>query len=271
MHTRKRLSLLFAACAAALIIAGGGSAITNGQPDEGRHPYVGLLVTFDTATGFFSACSGSLLSEDVFLTAGHCTDGADAAWVWFDEIWPASLASADAIGTAHTYDGYCVGCGKAGIQGDVGVVTFDAVPGSLPTQRASLPTPNRVDSLRNKTPIDFVGFGVTFQAKIPGNVLPPPPPPPYQRWDGLGTRLYAPSELVSSKSALSPEFLKLAMNPGGGSGGLCFGDSGGPALLGGTNTVLGINSFVNNWNCAGIGHAQRVDAPEVLEWIGGFL
>ena len=56
--------------------------------------------------------------------------------------------------------------------------------------------------------------------------------------------MYAPSELISGKFTHSDEFLKLALNPGGGSGGLCFGDSGGPDLLGGTNTVLGVNSYV---------------------------
>jgi hypothetical protein len=41
----------------------------------------------------------------------------------------------------------------------------------------------------------------------------------------------------------------LRANPGGGSGGTCFGDSGGPVLLGDTNIVLGVNSFVTNNNC----------------------
>jgi hypothetical protein len=61
------------------------------------------------------------------------------------------------------------------------------------------------------------------------------------------------------------------LNPGGGSGGLCFGDSGGPDLLAGTNVVLGVNSYVNNINCAGTGYSSRVDIPEVLEWINSFI
>ncbi len=50
-----------------------------------------------------------------------------------------------------------------------------------------------------------------------------------------------------------------------------FGDSGGPILLAGTRTVLGVNSFVNNWNCAGIGYAQRVDLTPILAWINSHL
>ena len=59
--------------------------------------------------------------------------------------------------------------------------------------------------------------------------------------------------------------------PGEGSGGTCFGDSGGPDLLAGTNTVLAVNSYVTNNNCSGVGYSFRVDTPEVLGWIGDFL
>jgi hypothetical protein len=64
---------------------------------------------------------------------------------------------------------------------------------------------------------------------------------------------------------------EVALNASGGSGGTCFGDSGGPDLLGGTNTVLAVNSYVTNVNCSGVGYSARVDVPEVLEWIEGFL
>jgi hypothetical protein len=65
--------------------------------------------------------------------------------------------------------------------------------------------------------------------------------------------------------------MRLSMNPGRGKGGLCFGDSGGPNLLTGTDTVLAVNSYVTNVNCAGVGYSARVDIPEVLAWIEGFL
>lgn len=72
------LLLLLAAIAPA-------AAITGGQPDGDGHPYSALLlvpgVTF---------CSGTLIDENVVLTAGHCT------WFWsntgdpelvIDEVW----------------------------------------------------------------------------------------------------------------------------------------------------------------------------------------
>ena len=88
-------------------------------------------------------------------------------------------------------------------------------------------------------------------------------------WTGLRNRLFAPSELVSGKFVHSADFMRLALNPGGGSGGTCFGDSGGPDLLAGTSTVLAVNSYVTNSNCSGVGYSERVDIPEILAWING--
>lgn len=79
-----------------------------------------------------------------------------------------------------------------------------------------------------------------------------------------------PSEIVSGNFKHSAEFTKIALNPGGGSGGTCFGDSGGPDLLGTSNTVLSVNSYVTNSNCSGVGYSARVDIQEVLDWIQDF-
>ena len=81
--------------------------------------------------------------------------------------------------------------------------------------------------------------------------------------------MFAPSETVSGKFVHSASFMKLALNPGGGSGGTCFGDSGGPDLVKGTTTVLAVNSYVTNVNCSGVGYSERVDIPAVLSWITG--
>lgn len=263
-----------------LILAGTALAITNGQPDGGEHPYVGLLV-FDYDGGPAWRCSGALIAPNVVLTAGHCTDGAEAARIWFDEevsaVWddpPGEYpfgGSTSTEGTPYTNPGYGPGDFSNGLPGfskrDVGIVVLDEpvdVGGF-----ADLPAPGLVDALANKTDIDFVGYGVQYQAQIPGNELPQPPP--YYRWTGPRARYYAPTTLVSGKFSFSDENMRLSLNPGGGKGGTCFGDSGGPDLLGGTNIVLAVNSFVTNINCSGVGYSSRVDIPEVLEWIATFM
>jgi Trypsin len=275
-------------------------AITNGVPDAGRHPYVGFMVALDEDGFPLWACSGSLISPTVFLTAGHCAEGpAHHVEIWFSEgpvpIDPDYLAAVqnspepvscdaspafdgypcqgDAGGAPHPHPDFCIGCGP-GLPGfstrDVGVVELDAaVPTTLVSRYAELPELGLVDTLANKTPIDFVGYGVNFQAQIPGRFLPQPPP--FYRWVGLRRRFYAPSELVSGNFKHSEEFLRLALNASKGSGGLCFGDSGGPDLLGGTDIVLGVNSYVTNVNCSGTGYSQRIDIPGVLSWIMTWL
>ena len=104
---KKTLLTLTLVLALVLGTAGVASAITNGEPDAGRHPYVGLLV-FDAAPGVPGwRCSGALLTATLVLTAGHCTDGAVAARIWMDENvsnnqeYPFSGATSY-DGTAHT-------------------------------------------------------------------------------------------------------------------------------------------------------------------------
>jgi hypothetical protein len=87
----------------------------------------------------------------------------------------------------------------------------------------------------------------------------------------LLTRYFAPSQLVQSNNIQSDEFLKLTANPAQGKGGICFGDSGGPDILSGTRTVLAVNSYVTNGNCAGVTYSQRVDLPDILAFITSFL
>jgi Trypsin len=243
-------------------------AVTNGEPDGNRHPYVGLAV-FDVDGTPSHRCSASLLSPTLVLTAGHCTDGTSAARVWFDEVvqgnpeYPFSGATSY-DGVAHTNPDFCIGCG-GGLPGfalrDVGVIVLtEPVPTSVVSEYAVLPTAGLVDTLPNKTDVDLVGYGVSVQLHGGG--------PPV--WTGPRVRLFAPTELVSGNFTHSEEFIRLTANPGGGSGGICFGDSGGPDLLGGTDTVLAVNSYVTNGNCSGVTYSQRVDIEEVLDWIAEF-
>lgn len=282
---RKALVLAFAV-GLLLVMALPVNAITNGTPDGDDHPYVGLAI-FDDVNGPAWRCSASLLTPTVVLTAGHCTDGAVAARVFFAEQvqsinddppgeYPFG-GSESYEGVPYTNPDYNSDDNPQGGNGlpafayrDVGIIVLtEPVPDSVVGEYAMLPDAGLVDTLKNKTDIDFVGYGVSFQAQVPGKFLPQPPP--YYRWTGPRARMYAPSALVSGNFVHSAEFMRLALNPGGGSGGTCFGDSGGPDLLGGSDTVLAVNSYVTNVNCSGVGYSSRVDIPEVLDWIADFM
>ena len=100
---------LLAGVVLTIALAAPVGAITNGQPDDEEHPYVGQLFfyvpdevddRFDDPGSWFN-CTGTLLSPTVVLTAGHCTFGTGLAgvattedggwggndvWVSFEEV-----------------------------------------------------------------------------------------------------------------------------------------------------------------------------------------
>jgi len=253
-----RIKILGVLVIALVVSAVPASAVTNGQPDGNAHPYVGVVIQFIPGTNFISICSGSALSATKFLTAAHCADPSLPVFVTYKSEPPYSLATDFTQGTFTPDPDWCPGCGS-GLQGfdshDVAVVILDSPrdPGSF----AQLPSPNMVDTLPMKADVDVVGYGVNGFIRGGG--------PPQQIF--LFSRFFAPSQLIQSNNKASDEFIKLTANPSHGKGGICFGDSGGPDLLGGTNIILGVNSYVTNGNCAGVTYSQRVDLPDILAFI----
>jgi secreted trypsin-like serine protease len=270
-QARKRVAMLTAILCLALAGAAPAAAIVHGEPDQGRHPYVGLLVFDVDVAGVAQPawrCTGSLISPTVVLTAGHCTDGAVGARIWLDEdVTPAANAeypfggSTSTEGTPVTIPEYCFYCGGNGLHDflirDVGVVVLDE---AVAVDRyAQLPSAGVVDTLPNKARMTVVGYGVSFQQHGGGQPL----------WGGPRVRLVATSEKVSGSHRNSDELLRLSSNPAQDKGGSCFGDSGGPALIEGTDIVVGITSYGPNAQCQGLGFYSRVDLDPVLDWIDG--
>jgi hypothetical protein len=233
--------------------------VTNGRPDGNAHPYVGVVIQFIPNTDLVSVCSGAALSSRRFLTAAHCADPALPVLVSYKSGPPFSLSDFTE-GTFHPHPDWCIGCGP-GLPGfdsnDVAVVRLRSPrnPGGF----AVLPQANLVDTLATLTEVDLVGYGV--QGFIRGGGTP--------QQIFTFTRYFAPSLLIQSDQVWSGTFIKLTANPAKGKGGICFGDSGGPDLLGGTNVVLAVNSYVTNGNCSGVTYSQRVDLPDILSFITG--
>ncbi|MEP6768367.1 MAG: trypsin-like serine protease [Acidobacteriota bacterium] len=244
--------------AAFLAAAAPVMAVTNGQPDGTGHPYVGVVIQFIPNTDFISVCSGAALSPTKFLTAAHCADPSLPVFVTYKSSPPYSLARDFTQGIFYPDPDWCLSCGN-GVPGfdthDVAVVSLGKPvnPGAF----AVLPAAGLVDTLPMGTDVDIVGYGV--QGFLRGGGQP--------QTIFLFTRYFAPSELIQANGRISDEFIKLTANPSNGKGGLCFGDSGGPDILSGTNTILAVNSFVNNGNCAGVTYSQRVDLPDILSFI----
>jgi Trypsin len=241
---------------------GNAAAITHGQLDGNRHAYVGLL-TLEVGGETVGFCSGALIAPTVVLTAGHCTAGITGGRIWFDSpvADPFGAAGSTSIEFAAIYPdpAFCGSCGQ-GLPGfdaqDVGIVIL-----SRPvTNRgfAVLPSPGFVDSLPMKSEVTIVGYGT--QALTQG-IQP-------HKWQIDGNRYFAPTQLVQSNDVIQAEFIKLTANPSKGKGGTCFGDSGGPDLVG--NIIVGVNSFVNG-QCTGVTYSFRVDTADALAFINSFL
>ncbi|NYT12709.1 MAG: S1 family peptidase [Methanomassiliicoccales archaeon] len=267
-----RSSIIFILTVVAVLLAGtlfmgSTSAIINGQPDDDGHPAVCAVTVYDEYGDFIGFGSGTLISPTVVLTAGHVTILAYYVIVYFGE---------DAVnnpiymgtGTPHTYPDFYMPSSMAGglfnFHGDVGVVVLDEpVPSSVvsPADYGLLPTAGAVDTLSQKAPVDLVGYG--FNELVTGEGMP--------YFDEYGIRYNATCDFIRSNYVASEEFMKLSGNPSKDKGGTTFGDSGGPVLMHGTNTILGITSFGPSYWCKSTWYAFRVDTDPILNWINSFL
>ena len=239
---RPLLRAFLAATAVALALAAPSAAVLDGTPDT-AHPYVGILVTeIDGDT--VPVCSGFLVSPTVFVTAGHCVEdlgGVLPAFVSFDQAFtPGSELHA---GTAVPNPRF----GSAGPNShDVALVLLDEPV----TDRgfAELPSSNLLQSVPRSSALTVVGYGAN--ARHGG------------RLEFRLVRSFAEARLVKTEKKTA----HLRMSTG-----ICFGDSGGPALLGTSHVAVAVNSFVSNRQCAGNSYAYRLDTAEAMAFLAPYL
>ncbi len=287
-----------AGLAAVAATAAPASAIKYGQPDVGEHPYVGLMVAYtgDDLNGdgqvtddeLFASwrCTGTQMDADTFLTAGHCTDGADAVAIWYgDDLEDVRAARGfvtfaeaidqddplDADAWSHTaisrpdYDGAAFYLHDVGVVDDVVLAA-----GTSFTTYGALPEQNYWDeqlATRKKARDSYTTVGYGLQWATPPN-------------NGIGRtdeaawlKLKAGGELIGyrqfSGGKTNDAYVVLTNNAN--TGGTCFGDSGGPTFIAGTSTVVAVTSFGMNSTCAGTSGVYRIDTADDLAWLSGYI
>jgi len=245
-------ALVAATLLALALFAGAAHAIVGGTVDGDAHPYVAYL----TDEGNHTICSGFAVSERTVVTAAHCFAPGETVFVSFDST----------VGSGSTFDTGtftpdpewqgAIGGGRPGIDShDVAVVTLDDDAGLA--RHATLAAVGSVDGLANDTGVETVGYGADEFATGGGH--PPLPVKP------SGERRRISGTLSPSQDRIGDEFLKVNSD---GSSGTCAGDSGGPVLLEGTDTVIGIQSFVIGGKCNGVAYSNRADLAYVHAFVG---
>lgn len=256
-----RHALMLALALTLLAGAPPARAITDGELDGDGHPYVGLMVAQDAQGNVLGRCSGALLSPRLFLTAGHCTTRAAHVEIWFDADVESGIPgngyphTGQARGKPYTHPAYDP---NLFFLRDLGAVVLDE---QFPLAAyAALPSQNELDSLRPSAQTTFttVGYGVQTAYPTPAD----------WKESRLRVRMVATPHLVQINTGFSGDF-SIMLSDNAATGGTCFGDSGGPTLLGDSNVVAGVNSYVLNWACGGSYGAFRVDRSWSLDWLYG--
>ena len=273
----KKLLVFFFVVTLALTAATPVAAVTGGVPDGDGHPYSGIVLVPG-----WTLCSGTLIDEDVVLTAGHCTSYYDA--IEGEEDFPGVFVSFDSEaqvdpatweitgGTWYeaadwiTHPDYVDA--EWPFTPDYGLILLEeAVEGIEP---AVLPEPYLVDEIigdTGQTDARFYNVGYGQNGVTVGGG-------PYRRnFDFV--RKVAEQRFNPSQGAVGtqdPLWLILVNAPSENHGAGCGGDSGsGVFLEDGTLVAVHTGGYRLGYEgrlCGRISSLNhRVDDPLVLDWI----
>jgi len=276
---RRILGVIALAIGLTAVPALSAGAITGGDADGEGHPNVGLILFYDPDGRF--RCSATLVSPTVVLTAAHCTAGTlGKTLVTFKSViakeppsgFPAAADRTQGYtGAELEAAGYIWGTASAHPAysdftdldnwNDVGVIVLDKpVTGIEPARIAAA---SYLDAYAqpalNSTLFTSVGYGTEVRKPDSGPQKPTPMSYPLIR-----RVAQAPGQ------KLTPQILQVNgnINDNRGTGGTCFGDSGGPSFHGGF--VVTVTSYGYTSNCRYLDGLQRVDIPVVQSWLATF-
>ncbi|MEV7806600.1 trypsin-like serine protease [Microbispora sp. NPDC088329] len=239
-------------------IASPASAITHGSVDQSDHPEVGALIGDKVQSdGTWAYCTGTLISPTVFLTAAHCGgEGQKTARVSF---------------ASHYKDGDKVYTGRyipdsrhmdKSDSYDMAVVVFSApVPGIKP---ARLPSLGLLDRFKDDGTLKTMRF-----TPVGYGSLDPVKRAHKWRFHYTDTR----SRTSISFKRLTGRWLELSPNSSRGEGGTCYGDSGGPNYLGGSDSDLLVATTISGVDdgCKSTNVNYRLDTASARQFLGWFV
>ena len=241
------------------------SAIYGGQPTGARQfSGVGaLLYDFDgngILNGDDEDCTGSLISATVFLTAAHCVEFLPKDAQLYVSFAPDLYASGIKViaATGFTFDP-AYGHDNADLH-DLAVVFLPA-KATKGVTIYNLPVAGYLDAISAKGALSNatfynVGYGT-------GNTATGTPGFPYD-----GVRKVS----VSQFGALEPNWLQLLMNTNAtGTGGDCYGDSGGPKFLTSDPTTVVATVTSGDYVCRATTKDYRLDTPSARAFLGQFV
>ncbi len=209
-------------------------AITFGFVDSNNtFSNTGAFIVKSPTTGqIFPICSGAMITQDVFLTASHCTiffeqDLAPRGFVALVSLdgsipfGPLTSNQTKLLPVKHVVTNPNFNQSQSD-SGDIAVLILEKrVQGVTP---AVLPTCGLLDQLVAQNGLKdavFTPVGYGVQNRVVGGGVPF-----FQDINPI-PRMFA----FSSFNSLNGGYIRLSQNPATGNGGTCFGDSGGPNFL----------------------------------------
>jgi trypsin len=264
---------------AAALAAAPALAVDEGVPDRAGHPYVGVVGADPDGDGPqtpYLWCSGSVISDRVFLTAAHCIVAQPPETVWYvtlaagsprTPIYPPALLGEDLppflvpVTRANDVVVHPDFGGFDNRRHDLAVVLFppNTFAGVEPVE---LPKAHQLDRLDlGRKPIRLVGYGLDPEH---GDSEADPV------FVGEGYRQTATAPFLRLTGR------QLLLNGDAAAtrqGGLCLADSGSPQLLPGTNLALSLHSenAPEVDACRGVLREQRLDTRSERRFLARYL
>lgn len=228
------MALTVSLITASLFLTPKASAITYGFVDSNNtFSNTGAFIVKSPTTGqIFPICSGTMITDNVFLTASHCTDfftrelalEGFVAYVSLDQSIPfGDLTSTKTklLSVAHVVTNPNYNQSQSD-SGDIGVLILNrSVRGVTP---ATLPSCGLLDQLAAQNGLKtamFTNAGYGLQNRVVGGGVPF-----FQDVNPI-PRMFS----FSSFNSLNNGYIRLSGNPSTGNGNTCFGDSGGPQFM----------------------------------------